>query len=111
MNKKYYREGMRDKIEYKYQCMTCDFHHVSDSKVLYMHCPKCRIKFVKSKTDTFSNVKVVTLSNFYGTYAEAKAELESISNKTDIETIDDVDSGTNAEIKQIKSKLSEPKLT
>ena len=43
------------------------------------------VKFVKSKTDTFSNVKVVTLSNFYGTYAEAKAELESISNKTDIE--------------------------
>ena len=69
------------------------------------------VKFVKSKTDTFSNVKVVTLSNFYGTYAEAKAELESISNKTDIETIDDIDSGTNAEIKQIKSKLTEPKLT
>ena len=49
MNKKYYREGMRDKIEYKYQCMTCDFHHVSDSKTLYMHCPRCRIKYVKSK--------------------------------------------------------------
>jgi len=49
MNKKYYREGMRDIIEYPYVCEECDFNYISDSKNLYMHCPKCRMKNIKSK--------------------------------------------------------------
>jgi DNA-directed RNA polymerase subunit RPC12/RpoP len=49
VNRKYYREGMRDKVIYKYECIKCDFNHVSDSRSLYMNCPRCRIKYVKSK--------------------------------------------------------------
>lgn len=36
-------------IEYLYQCDKCDNTHWSDSKRLYMSCPRCRNKKVYSK--------------------------------------------------------------
>lgn len=64
------------------------------------------LKFVKRKMTDVTDIKVVHLDTFYGNYADAKKQLNEVSSKINISTIDDCDSGADDEIKQLKSQIA-----
>ena len=65
------------------------------------------VKFVKSVTNDFTNIKVSTLKILPNlAYSDAKLELENASQKTGIPTSDKLLHETNDALNLIKSKLA-----
>tara|TARA_R110000824_G_scaffold252990_2_gene441853 strand:+ start:376 stop:969 length:594 start_codon:yes stop_codon:yes gene_type:complete len=65
------------------------------------------LKFVKTKFDDVSNVRVVKLNEFYGNFGDAKNHLEVVSKKVKLPSTFNIDTFKDNELTELK-QLVEP---